>query len=529
MLPSVSSEICQQFATSLSSPNSTNDSSNSNDALAIQMPDLDTFVNTPSPSSIASGDNRSERLMENFCSTLKSDQSIKRRPRLDRLFHKSKLSNRKTMSTMTNLLFQMQRELFQLKRRTRRVERLLKEEKNSSKPVIRIARLTKDQISTFCIDETNQRFQRPQKRLINASKTLSSKVWINNRQKPIDFQKYCRLCNREYARRSNYLLHMRTVHKNLEKTGNESDDDNSNSRRRKRGRIAEKIDLRSPSQHQMDSNFVESRQRVTLDETTDDEENQTIEQDEIINLPSLETPLTMKIVESDVYDEPIQFSEDPQKPIYLAVTCLGAPQVDLVNRFLHRFSSRVFESLIIGPRTTHLIANDEGHPLRSPLSMKLIEAIAHHCFCVSIRWISECLKFDRIINESPFEIQGDNTDAQAHGGPQRSRLTLNRYSLFQNISFMIKCRENPEIKMTNSRLEELITTCGGQIITCVTQRLLEQNKILVLCDQQYVTERRNNYEQCRKLGIHFVSSDWVLESVLEYRQKPFVLFEEIPS
>lgn len=44
---------------------------------------------------------------------------------------------------MTNLLFRMQRELFQLKRRTRRVERLLKEEKNSSKPVIRIARLTK--------------------------------------------------------------------------------------------------------------------------------------------------------------------------------------------------------------------------------------------------------------------------------------------------------------------------------------------------------------------------------------------------
>lgn len=75
MLPTTNSEICQQFSTSFSSPNSTNDSSNSNDVLAIQMPDLNTFVNTPSPSSIASGDNRSERSMENLCSTLKSKKT----------------------------------------------------------------------------------------------------------------------------------------------------------------------------------------------------------------------------------------------------------------------------------------------------------------------------------------------------------------------------------------------------------------------------------------------------------------------
>ena len=201
----------------------------------------------------------------------------------------------------------------------------------------------------------------------------------------------------------------------------------------------------------------------------------------------------------------------------------------MVNRFFRQFSSRVFQSPAIDGRTTHLVANDEGHPLRSPLSMKLIEAVAHHCFCLSIRWIDECLKANRIINEAAFEIQGDNTESEAHDGPRRSRLSATRHALFSNVCFMIKCRENPDIKMSNVRLEELITTCGGQIITCVTQRLLEEYTIVVLCDHQYVTERRNNYEQCRKLGINFVSSDWVLESILEYRQKPFLLFEEIPS
>jgi hypothetical protein len=160
--------------------------------------------------------------------------------------------------------------------------------------------------------------------------------------------------------------------------------------------------------------------------------------------------------------------------------------------------------------------------------MKLIEGVANHCFCVSYRWVIECLKYDRILDAAPFEIEGDDTDSLPHGGPKRSRLVNKRHSLFENICFMIKCTENNDIKLTNDRLQELITTCGGQIITCVTQTLLNQYVIVVLCDKLYVSERRHNYDQCRQLGIHFVSSDWVLESILEYRQKAFSLYEETP-
>jgi hypothetical protein len=93
---------------------------------------------------------------------------------------------------------------------------------------------------------------------------------------------------------------------------------------------------------------------------------------------------------------------------------------------------------------------------------------------------------------------------------------------------MIKCAENSDIKMSNDRLQDLITTCGGQIITCVTQNLLDRFQIVVLCDRLYVSERRHNYEQCHALGIHFVSSDWVLESILEYRQTPKDSYKEMP-
>jgi len=230
----------------------------------------------------------------------------------------------------------------------------------------------------------------------------------------------------------------------------------------------------------------------------------------------------------DIDDVPIRFRSDSNKTIVLAVTCLESYQLELIEQFVEKFSSIVCQTTSIDSRTTHLITNDEKNSLRSPLSMKLIEAIAHHCYCVSYRWIIDCLKYDRIVDEETYEIEGDDTEIHPHGGPRRSRLISNRHSLFKNICFMIKCTGNSDIRMTNERLEDLITTCGGQIITCVTQRLLEKNQIIVLCDMLYVSERRHNYDQCRQLGIHFVSSDWVLESILEYRQKPFSLFEEVP-
>ncbi|CAF4734993.1 unnamed protein product [Rotaria sp. Silwood2] len=60
-----------------------------------------------------------------------------------------------------------------------------------------------------------------------------------------------------------------------------------------------------------------------------------------------------------------------------------------------------------------------------------------------------------------------------------------------------------------------------------TKSLLDQFEIVVLCNKLYVSEPCHNYDQCRSLGIHFVSFGWVLESVVKYRPKSFSLYEEL--
>ncbi|CAF4775920.1 unnamed protein product, partial [Rotaria sp. Silwood2] len=66
-------------------------------------------------------------------------------------------------------------------------------------------------------------------------------------------------------------------------------------------------------------------------------------------------------------------------------------------------------------------------------------------------------------------MEGDDTDYHSQDGPKRSRSIDKRHSFFENRCFMIKCTENNEIKMTNDRLQDLITTGDERIITCMTQ------------------------------------------------------------
>ncbi|CAF4777125.1 unnamed protein product, partial [Rotaria sp. Silwood2] len=121
---------------------------------------------------------------------------------------------------------------------------------------------------------------------------------------------------------------------------------------------------------------------------------------------------------------------DANKPIVFSVTCLERYQLHTVDEFLRQYSSRVTQTASINSEATHLITNDDKHTLHSPLSMKLMEAIADHCFCVSYRWLVDCIKYDRIVDESAYEIEGDNTDYHFQGGQKRSHSIDKRQSLF---------------------------------------------------------------------------------------------------
>ena len=198
----------------------------------------------------------------------------------------------------------------------------------------------------------------------------------------------------------------------------------------------------------------------------------------------------------------------------------------MIDNFVKKFSKEVRFVSSIDIHTTHLIVNDEKQTLRSPLSLKFLQAVANNCFCLSYNWILECLRYDRIIDGDGHEIEGVNTNNSIIGGPKRSRLAEKRHSLFEEYCFIVKSTENNEAKLSNQCIKDLLTSCGGKIIDSVTPNLLKSSKILVICDRSYVIEQRSNVESCRSVGVGFVPLFWLVESILDYNPRKIQSYQE---
>jgi hypothetical protein len=71
---------------------------------------------------------------------------------------------------------------------------------------------------------------------------------------------------------------------------------------------------------------------------------------------------------------------------------------------------------MVNANTTHLVTDEEKTTLVCPLSKKVIQAVARHMFVLTYRWIDACLQVDEILDEKPYEIQGDLTLSSDHHG-----------------------------------------------------------------------------------------------------------------
>ncbi|CAF1307653.1 unnamed protein product [Adineta ricciae] len=593
---------------------------NDNDGF-IQATDMSitdsSYIKTTSSSSSASIstiDRPSKRRNLAFKNGHRSRVVSKQHFRHDRLFRRTYSLSRKYVMAMTNILFQMEKDIYKLKRRTQCIEQMLVDHSQAKRPIVRIPRLTPDEISTICVKKPNKRestasedwensnnlqtvaitdINSPNEHNDGASCSITSGTprdstdGINNKEKSFNQKpKFCTACRHEFSHRSGYLRHIKNIHNGIVPsisgdvvlTKNDNTPDHSTTteqaqvhdleidselshflvnqwdigegRLRPRLSIKQNIEVKHKAKceicnkffhagyikkHKMRAHPSPSSSPIPKDipdliqSAVDKPADVTPSiSNEFAPVNTVDSPLMVNIAAMDVDERHIDFSVHSSKQFFIATTCLQRYQLDLVDEFLRKFSSEVVLKPIVDFETTHLIVDDEQQPFRSSLSIKLVEAVANHCYCVSYQWIIECLKYDRLIDETRFEIDGDTTHSQISGGPRRSRLTEKRHSLFENICFIIKCTENNDIKLTNERLQGLITTCGGKIITCVTQSALDQYTVVVLCDKFYVSERRHNYDQCRSLGINFVSSHWVLVSILDYQQKNLQQFAETP-
>lgn len=182
-----------------------------------------------------------------------------------------------------------------------------------------------------------------------------------------------------------------------------------------------------------------------------------------------------------------------------------------MNEFSCRFNIKL--SNTIDENTTHLITNEIDEKLVCSLSKKVIQAIARHLYVLTYRWIDNCLLMNKIINEKTFEIQGDSTVSSDHNGMQRSRqsiLTSNlpKNFLFENFFIMLKCTGCQKL-INNNELIELIKLTGAKYTTESYFSRMQTSLIrIVLCEKEYLINRKEIYDKGIHFGIHFLTPEW---------------------
>ncbi|CAF0888786.1 unnamed protein product [Didymodactylos carnosus] len=215
---------------------------------------------------------------------------------------------------------------------------------------------------------------------------------------------------------------------------------------------------------------------------------------------------------------------DREDEIIITSTCLNDDQIAQLKEFCTKFEIKM--SQIVDQTTTHLITDEEDTSLICPLSKKVIQAVARHMYVISYRWINECLRKGKIIDENIYEICGDLTLSPDHNGMQRSRLsvlpkTLPPTLLLDNYSIMIKC-DGCQDMMNNDELIELVQLSGAHYTMDSHFSRISRSIIrVVLCEKEYLRNRKEMYDKCVKVGVHFLTPEWFLESLVQYKVQPF--------
>uniref|UniRef100_A0A095C6I3 Breast cancer type 1 susceptibility protein-like protein n=1 Tax=Schistosoma haematobium TaxID=6185 RepID=A0A095C6I3_SCHHA len=119
---------------------------------------------------------------------------------------------------------------------------------------------------------------------------------------------------------------------------------------------------------------------------------------------------------------PPKFSDKCQRNIAVTGSNLSPSDTALLRKFCLQFSVSE-HSRFIPQKTTHVVIKEEaGRPRVVKRTLKYFMGILNRAWIVNTDWVRECVTSKRLLDESPYEIEGDTVCGDCHEGPRRGRL-----------------------------------------------------------------------------------------------------------
>nr|CAH8848502.1 unnamed protein product [Trichobilharzia regenti] len=115
-------------------------------------------------------------------------------------------------------------------------------------------------------------------------------------------------------------------------------------------------------------------------------------------------------------------SEKSQLNIAVTGSNLSPSDAALLYKFCLQFNIPE-HSRFIPQKTTHVVIKEEtGRPRVVKRTLKYFMGILNRAWVVNTDWVRECVTSKRLVDEAPYEIEGDTVCGDCHEGPKRGRL-----------------------------------------------------------------------------------------------------------
>ncbi|KAF1546385.1 hypothetical protein FQV19_0009798, partial [Eudyptula minor] len=204
-----------------------------------------------------------------------------------------------------------------------------------------------------------------------------------------------------------------------------------------------------------------------------------------------------------------------RKEMSIVASGLNQSEHLVVQKFARKTQSTLSNHITEG--TTHVIMKTDKE-LVCERTLKYFLGIAGRKWVVSYRWVIQCFKEGRILDEENFEVRGDVINGRNHQGPKRARQSLTE-KIFKDFEI---CCYGPFTDMTTEHLEWMVELCGASVVKQLHLFAHKTNSTAVVVVQPDAWMENTDYRAIQqKNNVAMVTREWVLDSVACYECQEF--------
>ncbi|XP_012526884.2 uncharacterized protein LOC105831361 [Monomorium pharaonis] len=200
---------------------------------------------------------------------------------------------------------------------------------------------------------------------------------------------------------------------------------------------------------------------------------------------------------------------DDKRDLRFVCTGLSTTQITTVKEFAAKYNASYVNQF--DRDVTHVIVRTTGEQNEAHSTLKYLQGIAHRKWVVSYRWIENCIKQNKLLDEVPYEATTVQNDGVNGAGPRNSR--LRDKGLFEGFTFM--CVE-PYNNVSLKQYQDLLLATGAVVVEGI-DHLAKMGGMKGIVVQENVYDDKQIDYWYHTAHAALICVDWIVECIGHYK------------